>query len=43
MEQQLQELTDGIIDLKKNRGENFSVKQLEKVEKGCEVETAKTQ
>lgn len=29
LEQQLQELTDGIIDLKKNRGENFSVKQLE--------------
>ena len=30
LEQQLEELTDGIMDLKRNRGENFSIKQLEK-------------
>ena len=29
LEQQLEELTDGIMDLKRNRGENFSIKQLE--------------
>ena len=28
LEQQLEELTDGIMDLKRNRGENFSIKQL---------------
>ena len=33
LEQQLEELTDGIMDLKRNRGENFSIKQLEKSKK----------
>ena len=33
LEQQLEELTDGIADLKRNRGENFSIKQLEKSRK----------
>ena len=41
LEQQLQELTDGIIDLKKNRGENFSVKQLEKSKKAVKQKLAK--
>ena len=30
LEQQLEEITEGIAELKRNRGENFSVKQLEK-------------
>jgi N12 class adenine-specific DNA methylase len=30
LEQQLDEVTEGIAELKRNRGENFSVKQLEK-------------
>ena len=33
LEQQLEEITDGIVELKRNRGENFSVKQLEKSKK----------
>lgn len=33
LEQQLDEITQGIADLKRNRGENFSVKQLEKSRK----------
>ena len=33
LEQQLEELTDGIIELKRNSGENFSIKQLEKSKK----------
>lgn len=33
LEQQLEELTEGIAELKRNRGENFSVKQLEKSKK----------
>ena len=33
LEQQLEEITDGIADLKRNRGEKFSVKQLEKSKK----------
>ena len=41
LEQQLQELTDGIIDLKKNRGENFSVKQLEKSKKAVKQKLEK--
>ena len=41
LEQQLQELTDGIIDLKKNRGENFSVKQLEKSKKAVKLKLQK--
>lgn len=30
LEQQLDEVTEGIAELKKNRGDNFSVKQLER-------------
>ena len=41
LEQQLQELTDGIIDLKKNRGENFCVKQLEKSKKAVKLKLQK--
>ena len=41
LEQQLQELTDGIIDLKKNRGENFSIKQLEKSKKAVKLKLQK--
>ena len=33
LEQQLEEITNGIIELKANRGESFSVKQLEKSKK----------
>lgn len=33
LEQQLEEITVGIAELKRNRGENFSVKQLEKSKK----------
>ena len=33
LEQQLDEVTDGIAELKKNRGDNFSVKQLERTKK----------
>ena len=33
LEQQLEEVTNGIADLKRNRGDNFSVKQLERTKK----------
>ena len=33
LEQQLEEITGGIAELKQNRGENFSIKQLEKSKK----------
>ena len=33
LEQQLDEVTEGIAELKKNRGDNFSVKQLERTKK----------
>lgn len=32
LEQQIDEITDGIAELKENRGDNFSIKQLEKPE-----------
>ena len=41
LEQQLEELTDGIMDLKRNRGENFSVKQLEKSKKAVKLKLQK--
>ena len=41
MEQQLEELTDGIADLKRNRGENFSIKQLEKSRKAVKQKLEK--
>ena len=33
LEEQLEEITNGISDLKRNRGDNFSVKQLERTKK----------
>lgn len=33
LEQQLQEILDGIADMKRNRGDNFSIKQLERTKK----------
>ena len=41
LEQQLEELTDGIMDLKRNRGENFSIKQLEKSKKSVKQKREK--
>lgn len=41
LEQQLEELTDGIMDLKQNRGENFSIKQLEKSKKSVKQKLEK--
>ena len=41
LEQQLEEITNGIIDLKRNRGENFSVKQLEKSKKAIKLKLDK--
>ena len=41
LEQQLQEITDGIIEMKANRGERFSIKQLEKSQKGIQAKLKK--
>ena len=41
LEQQLQELTDGIVDLKRNCGESFSIKQLEKSKKAVKLKLEK--
>ena len=41
LEHQLEELTDGIMDLKRNRGENFSIKQLEKSKKSVKQKLEK--
>ena len=41
LEQQLDELTVGIAELKRNRGENFSVKQLEKSRKSIKQKLEK--
>ena len=41
LEQQLEEMTDGIADLKRNRGENFSIKQLEKSKKSVKQKLEK--
>ena len=41
LEQQLEELTEGIMDLKRNRGENFSIKQLEKSKKSVKQKLEK--
>ena len=41
LEQQLEELTDGIMDLKRNRGESFSIKQLEKSKKSVKQKLEK--
>lgn len=41
IEQQIDEITDGIRELKENRGENFSIKQLEKSRKSLKVKLQK--
>ena len=41
LEQQIDEITDGIRGLKENRGENFSIKQLEKSRKSLKVKLQK--
>lgn len=41
LQQQLDEITDGIADLKNNRGENFSIKQLEKTKKTIKLKLDK--
>ena len=41
LEQQLNELAEGIAELKRNRGENFSVKQLEKSRKSVKQKLQK--
>ena len=41
LEQQLEEVTEGIKDLKRNRGENFSIKQLEKTRKSIKQKLEK--
>ena len=41
LEEQLTEITNGIADLKKNRGDNFSVKQLERTKKSVKQKLEK--
>ena len=41
LEQQLEEVIEGIADLKHNRGDNFSVKQMEKTKKALKVKLEK--
>lgn len=41
LEQHIDEITDGIRELKENRGENFSIKQLEKSRKSLKVKLQK--
>ena len=41
LEAQIEELTEGIADLKRNRGENFSIKQLEKSRKSIKQKLEK--
>lgn len=41
LQEQIRDITNGIIDLKANRGENFSVKQLEKTKKSLTVKLEK--
>lgn len=41
LEQQLEEITGGIAELKRNRGENFSIKQLEKSKKSIKQKLGK--
>ena len=41
LEQQLEEVIDGIADLKRNRGDNFSVKQMEKTKKSLKLKLEK--
>ena len=41
LQQQLDEITNGIAELKSNRGENFSIKQLEKTKKSIKLKLDK--
>lgn len=41
LEKQIDEITDGIAELKENRGDNFSIKQLEKTRKSIKVKLQK--
>ena len=41
MQKQIQDITNGIIDLKANRGDKFSVKQLERTKKSLTVKLEK--
>ena len=41
LEQQIDEITDGIAEMKENRGDNFSIKQLEKTRKSIKVKLQK--
>ena len=41
LQQQIRDITDGIIELKANRGDKFSVKQLEKTKKSLTVKLEK--
>lgn len=41
LEQQIDEITDGIAELKENRGDNFSIKQLEKTRKSIKAKLQK--
>ena len=41
LEQQLEEITNGILEMKENRGERFSIKQLEKSKKGIQAKLKK--
>ena len=41
LQEQIRDITNGIIDLKANRGDNFSVKQLEKTKKSLTVRLEK--
>ena len=41
LEQQLEEITNGILQMKENRGERFSIKQLEKSKKGIQAKLKK--
>ena len=41
LEEQLQEVMDGISDLKQSRGDNFSIKQMERTKKGLKAKLDK--
>ena len=41
LEQQIDEITNGIVEMKANRGEHFSIKQLEKSKKGIQAKLKK--
>ena len=41
LQQQIEEITDGIADLKRNKGDKFSVKQLEKTKRSLRIKLEK--